>query len=87
MFTKQDILDVADSFIALTGARESGVSWQAFGESRKLSLLRGSADLTLARFNAAMRWFAANWPEGSERPAVLATFIADLPPAPAEDAA
>jgi hypothetical protein len=85
--TKDDLLRVADAFRAITGMEDAGMSWRAFGESKKLGLLRGDADITLGRFNTAMAWFAANWPEGSDLPPALRPYLSPDPDAKTREAA
>jgi len=47
----------------------SRVSTLVFGDGQKLGSVLGSgADLTTARFEKTMQWFADNWPEGAEWP-------------------
>lgn len=66
------LVGIADQFrSAAGGLSETTLSHRIFGDSKKLTALRGSADITVGRFNAAMRWMAENWPEGHERPEVL----------------
>ena len=77
----QDLLRIADAYKEADGLTvDSTVSHRVFGDSKKLSALRCGADITVGRFNAALQWFAANWPEGASRPE-------GLPPPSAEDAA
>ena len=84
------LVGIADQFrSAAGGLSETTLSHRIFGDSKKLTALRGSADITVGRFNAAMRWMAENWPEGHERPEVLRAY-ANGPSAagePEEDAA
>lgn len=76
------LLQLADAYkIAAQIENDSTVSHRVFGDTKKLSALRGGADITVGRFNAAVVWFRENWPEGKERPAEIA------PPPNHEDAA
>ena len=75
MLTKDDLLETADLFRSLTGVEEVTLSYRMFGDTKKLRALRGDAGITLDRFNAAMTWFATNWPEDGERPERLAAFL------------
>lgn len=75
-----DLVRIADLYAAaLGGLPEKTVSHRVFGDSKKLAMIRAGADITLTRFNYAMAWFAAFWPEGAERPVELARY---LPPQP-----
>lgn len=63
------LVAVADAYKRATALEDVTVSYRAFGDSKKLAGLRGAADITVKRFNQAMLWFSANWPEGAEWPA------------------
>lgn len=74
--TKQNLLQIADTFIAASdGLRDVTLSYWVFGDSKKLAGLRGEADITLGRFDAAMTWFAAHWPEGLAMPPQLMPYV------------
>jgi len=70
------LLTVAQTFTEAQGLKTETVSWRVFGDSKKIALLIGGADLGTRRHAAAMLWFATNWPadlawpEGIDRPAV-----------------
>lgn len=58
------LLSVSDRYMALAGiGEEKTLSYRVFGDSKKLTALRDGSDITLTRFNAAMGWFAAQWPD------------------------
>lgn len=82
MLDKHTLLTLSDRMQALTGLPETTISHRVFGDTKKLAALRAGADLTTGRFNAALAWFRANWPEGAVLPEVLA-----VPPAANDDAA
>lgn len=85
MITKQNLLDVADAYLLASDAlRETTVSHRVFGDTKKLASLRADGDITLGRFNAAMRWFATNWPAGHAMPDELCRHLDE---SKAEDAA
>lgn len=84
MITKLTLVATADLFCTASGGmRETTLSHRMFGDSKKLSALRGPSDITVGRFNAAMCWMAENWPEGHERPPALAAYISPPPGATA----
>lgn len=57
----------ADAYKALLDVPEdSTVSYRVFGDTKKLGALRNGADITVRRFNAALRWFDENWPTPCE---------------------
>ncbi len=84
MLTKDDLLEITDLFRSLTGVEEVTLSYRIFGDTKKLRALRGDAGITLDRFNAAMTWFATNWPEAACLPERLADFLPATTPSPEE---
>ncbi|HWK65368.1 MAG TPA: hypothetical protein VNS34_10530 [Rhizobiaceae bacterium] len=66
------LLGLADAFIAATSVKEVTLSHRVFGDSKKLTAIRNGADITVGRFNAAIAWFSANWPEDADWPANVA---------------
>jgi len=93
MLTKVHLIESADLFRSLTGVEEVTLSYRVFGDTKKLRQLRGESGITLDRFNAAMIWFAQNWPADAELPERLVPYRADAAPtaesspAPDEEAA
>lgn len=65
MFKIADLLSIVDEYRRVTGAEDRTVSSRVFADSKKLGALRNGADITTARFNDAVMWFSANWPEGA----------------------
>jgi hypothetical protein len=49
--------------------------------------MRNGGEITVGRFNGAMRWLAENWPDGSDLPDNLAAYRSPAPETPNEDAA
>lgn len=68
MLEKSDLLLVADEYRRITGLEDVTVSHRVFGDSKKLSAMRGDASITLDRFNEAFRWFSEHWPENARWP-------------------
>lgn len=84
------LITIASAYLTASDARqESTVSHRVFGDTKKLAALRAGADITLGRFNAAMTWFASNWPEAAEMPDALRPYVCPQGYAtpPKEDAA
>lgn len=78
------LISVADTYLAISDARqESTVSHRVFGDTKKLASLRAGGEITVGRYNAAFRWFAANWPDGHPLPPSLLPYS----PQTKEDAA
>lgn len=79
---KHILVAIADAYRAASGVpQESTVSYRVFGDTKKLTQLRGAADITVARYSAAMDWFVANWPEGHSLPRELAPWAVPAIPA------
>lgn len=68
MLEKSHLLLIADAYKRATGLEDVTVSHRVFGDSKKLSALRGESDITVGRFNTAVAWFASNWPDGAAWP-------------------
>ena len=68
MINIQHLLIVAGAYGSALGIEDKTVSSRVFDDSKKLSALRSGSDLTVSRFNDALRWFSANWPEGTDWP-------------------
>lgn len=65
------LLDLADEYQRVTSVEDKTLSFRVFGDSKKLSALRGTSDITTGRFNGAVEWFSRNWPDGANWPSVL----------------
>lgn len=62
------LLALADEFERVMSIEDKTLSFRVFGDSKKLSALRAEADITTARFNAALKWFSDNWPKDARWP-------------------
>lgn len=72
MICIDDLLAVAAQYSLDAGVEsEKTVSHRVFGDNKRLAALRMGREITVGRFNLAMRWFALNWPEGHLVPQVL----------------
>lgn len=60
----RNILDVANAYCGKTGLSRSRVATIVFNDGKKLDLIERGADLNTRRYEKAMLWFSANWPEG-----------------------
>lgn len=74
------LLNLADEYQRVLSVEDKTLSFRVFGDSKKLAALRTDADITTQRFNAAVRWFAENWPDGAAWPDGI-----DRPPAPKQE--
>lgn len=68
MINIQHLLSVVDAYRLATGTEDKTVSSRVFADSKKLAALRSGSDLTVSRFNDALRWFSANWPDEAAWP-------------------
>jgi hypothetical protein len=68
MMETAHLVELADTYMKVTGLKEVTLSHRVFGDSKKLAAIRGTADITVSRFNAALRWFDENWPETAAWP-------------------
>ena len=80
MLTHRHLLQLIDAYTEATNVEDKTLSFRVFGDSKKVSALRGGADITVGRFNAAYRWFSDNWPDDARWPIDVER------PAPAEAA-
>lgn len=62
------LIKVADAYGAAEQVEEKTVSSRVFQDSKKLGAIRAGSDITVGRYNAAIIWFDANWPDGAEWP-------------------
>lgn len=62
------LVRAADAYGLALEIERSTVSWRLFGDGKKLAALVEGADIQVRRFEGAMRWLSANWPEGAVWP-------------------
>jgi hypothetical protein len=62
MISIAHLLELADCYEHATGMGDKTLSFRVFGDSKKLTAMRGGADITIGRFNAAISWFSQSWP-------------------------
>jgi hypothetical protein len=64
----KSLLSVIDAYGMAGGHPDTKTSWRVFGDSKKVAALRSGADIQVTRAEAALQWFADNWPDGAEWP-------------------
>lgn len=70
METISSLRKVAKAYSTATGLSFKTISSRVFNDGKKLdAVMAGETDLTTARFDLAMTWFAENWPDGAKWPA------------------
>lgn len=62
------LIDLANRYCAATGKTRIALSKRVFNDGKVLDNLVDGKDITIGRFERAMRWFSENWPEGAEWP-------------------
>jgi len=71
----EQLLIIARRYAEIEKVPLSTVSSRVFNDGKKLRALEGGADISVGRFEQAVRWFSLNWPTGAPRPDVgLANF-------------
>lgn len=68
MLNTAHLITLADAYRSATNTEDKTVSSRVFQDSKKLGAIRTGADITVSRYNAALGWFSANWPEGAAWP-------------------
>lgn len=57
------LLTIAAEYGRATGLEPKTVSWRVFGDTKKLEAVSEGGDLSTRRFENAVAWFSANWPD------------------------
>jgi hypothetical protein len=63
MLNIEHLITVADEYGRVAQVEEKTVSSRVFQDSKKLGAIRAGSDITVGRYNAALAWFSANWPD------------------------
>ena len=61
-------LDIVERFCAASNVSESTVSSRAFNDGKRLSQIRGGADIGVRRLERAVQWLSDHWHDGAEWP-------------------
>jgi len=54
------LLKVVDAYRAATGVADGGISTYAFNGGSRIKHLRNGGNITVRRFNEALRWFSVH---------------------------
>lgn len=81
MIEIETLLTLVDCYSAATGLPDSTVSYRLFDDTKKIANMRAGADITVGRFNHAVRWLSDNWPEGAVWPETIARPVSEIPEA------
>ena len=83
MNLRNHLVLVAEAYGAATGLSLSRISTIVLnGGSRLPDIASGRSDITLGKFEDAMRWFSANWPADAAWPDGVARPFPESAPAP-----
>lgn len=63
-----DLLALSDSFCSATGIAETTLSSRIFNDGKRLTAVRGGADIGVRRLERALEWLSANWPTAAVWP-------------------
>ncbi len=78
MINVDHLLAVIDAYKSSADVpQDTTVSTRIFGDSKKVAALRGGAGVTVLRFNDALRWLDANWPDEGDKPDLLRWLLLD----------
>jgi hypothetical protein len=68
MLNIEHLLQVADEYGRAVMVEDKTISSRVFNDGKKLAAIRGGSDITVGRYNAALEWFSANWPDDAVWP-------------------
>ncbi len=72
MISAQHIVSLATVYSAATAVPIGTISHRVFDDGKKIQAMEAGADITLRRYNMALRWFAENWPVDAIWPSEVA---------------
>lgn len=80
MPTETDILSLAHAYCLAAGVPLSTVSARVFDDGKRLQQIREGGGITLARYNKALCWFSANWPDNAVWPSHVERPLTEVAP-------
>lgn len=72
MTLREQLLDLFDTYAEARGLSRSRISTIVFSGGHVIERLEKGGDVTTGNFEKAVRWFSANWPEGTPWPQGIA---------------
>lgn len=66
---RQQLISLIESYAAARGMSAARASTIALNAGHTYQSLIDGKDITIGRFERAMRWFSDNWPPGADWPA------------------
>lgn len=64
MKLRDQLILIADVYCRETGMSRSRLSTIILSGGKRLDMIEGGGDIGTERFESAMRWLSANWPDG-----------------------
>lgn len=77
MTLRDQLLLTADAYCAFTGMSRSRLSTILLSGGKRLDMIRAGGDIGTARYESAMLWLSANWPDGLQWPEGVPRPVAD----------
>lgn len=68
MLNIDHLITLADLYRKATKVEDKTLSSRVFQDSKKLGAIRAGSEITVGRYNNALEWFSANWPDGAVWP-------------------
>jgi hypothetical protein len=62
------LLELARAYAEAEGLELSTVSWRVFGDTKKFGAIETGSDIQVRRYEKAVRWFSAHWPDRATWP-------------------
>ncbi len=77
MTLRDQLLLTSDAYCAFSGMSRSRLSTILLSGGKRLDMIRAGGDIGTARYESAMLWLSANWPDGLEWPRDVPRPVAD----------
>lgn len=77
MTLRDQLLLTSDAYCASTGMSRSRLSTILLSGGKRLDMIRAGGDIGTARYESAMLWLSANWPDGLQWPEGVPRPVAD----------
>lgn len=77
MTLRDQLLLTSDAYCASTGMSRSRLSTILLSGGKRLDMIRAGGDIGTARYESAMLWLSANWPDGVQWPEGVPRPVAD----------
>lgn len=65
---REHLLNLADAYCAARKIQRATLSTRLFNDGKRLDAIADGRDVLLGNYERAIRYFAANWPDGTAWP-------------------